>query len=165
VESHGGRISAYSKNLERKGEHGLKLILTFPVYAQTLQEEDGRKHPIVLIKDSMENLADVIRVFRNVKVTPHVVQSAADLNPEDFPPETMTVLVNARAMAAGFPKLAAYGRLYLLSHHERNLYVLDHGKGNRPEAFSEEYVVTRLMRRGTARKRMREREVYQSAVA
>jgi signal transduction histidine kinase len=165
VESHGGRISAYSKNLERKGEHGLKLILTFPVYAQTLQEEDGRKHPIVLIKDSMENLADVIRVFRNVKVTPHVVQSAADLNPEDFPPETMTVLVNARAMAAGFPKLAAYGRLYLLSHHERNLYVLDHGKGNRPEAFSEEYVVTRLMRRGAARRRMREREVYQSAAA
>lgn len=165
VESLGGRISAYSKNLARKGDHGLKLILTFPVYAQTLLEEGQRKHPIVLIKDSMDNLADLIRVFQNVKVNPYVIQSADELNEEDFPTETMTVIVNAKTMAASFTKLAAYSRLFMVSHHERNLYILDHGKGNRPDSFSEEYVVNRLLRRGVARPRIRERETHHSPAA
>jgi len=165
VESHGGRISAYSKNLGRKGEHGLKLILTFPVYAQNMLEEAGRKHPIVIIKDSMDNIADVIRVFQNVKVNPFIVQSISDLNEDAFPSESMTVLVTAKAMAANFTKLAAYPLLYMVSRHERNLYILDHGKGNRPEAFSEEYVVKRFLRRGAQRQRIREREVHTPAAA
>jgi signal transduction histidine kinase len=160
VESMGGRISAYSKNLARKGDHGLKLILTFPVYAQNILEESRRKHPIVLIKDSMDNLADIIRVFQNVKVNPFVIQSADELNEEEFPTENMTVIVNAKTMAADFTKLAAYSRLFMVSNHERNLYILDHGKGNRPDAFSEEYVVNRILRRGVLRQRIRERETH-----
>lgn len=160
VESLGGRISAYSKNLVRKGDHGLKLILTFPVYAQNMLEESRRKHPIVLIKDSMDNLADVIRVFQNVKVNPFVIQGADELNEEEFPTESMTVIVNAKTMAANFTKLAAYPRLFMVSHHERNLYILDHGKGNRPDAFSEDYVVNRILRRGALRQRIREREAH-----
>jgi two-component sensor histidine kinase len=159
VESHGGRISAYSKNLARKGEHGLRLILTFPVFAQNMVEESNRKHPIVLIKDSMDNLADVIRVFQNVKVNPYVVQGIEELTEEEFPPDSVTVLVNAKAMAANFKKLSAYPQLCMVSHHERNLFILDHGRGNRPEAFSEEYVITKLLRRPVQRKRIRERAV------
>jgi signal transduction histidine kinase len=165
VESHGGRISAYSKNLLRKGDHGLKLILTFPVYAQNMLEESRRKHPIVLIKESMDNVADVIRVFQNVKVNPYVIQGVDELNAEDFPPEAVTVMVNAKTMAANFTKLAAYPWLCMVSHHERNLYILDHGRGNRPEAFSEEYVVSRLLRRSLPRQRIRERETHHSPVA
>jgi signal transduction histidine kinase len=163
VESHGGRISAYSKNLARKGDHGLKLILTFPVFAQNMSEDSQRKHPIVLIKDSMDNLADVIRVFQNVKVNPYVIQGIEELNEEDFPPDSMTVLVNARTMAANFTRLAGYPWLCMVSHHERNLYILDHGRGNRPEAFSEEYVVNRFLRRNPLRRRMREREAQPAA--
>jgi signal transduction histidine kinase len=162
VESLGGRISAYSKNLVRKGEHGLKLILTFPVYAQNMLEESRRKHPIVLIKDSMDNLGDVIRVFQNVKVNPFVIQGADELNEDEFPTDSMTVIVNAKAMAANFTKLAVYPRLFMVSHHERNLYILDHGKGNRPDAFSEDYVVNRILRRGALRQRIRERETHHS---
>ena len=165
VEGHGGRISAYSKNQVRKGEFGLKLILTFPMYAQNMLEDDRRKHPIILVTESMDNLADVIRVFQNVRVNPYVVKRADDLNETDFHCESMAVLVNAKALAANFRRLAAYPHLYMLSPHERSLYILDHGRGNRPEAFSEEYVVTRLLRRGNTRQRNREREVHQSSVA
>jgi hypothetical protein len=119
----------------------------------------------VLIKESMDNIADVIRVFQNVKVNPYVIQDADELNEEDFPPETMTVIVTAKAMAANFTKLAAYPWLYMVSHHERNLYILDHGRGNSPDAFSEEYVVTRLLRRSAPRQRIREREVHHSSAA
>jgi hypothetical protein len=53
----------------------------------------------------------------------------------------------------------------MVSHHERNLYILDHGKGNRPDAFSEEYVVSRILRRGGTRHRIRERETHHSSFA
>jgi signal transduction histidine kinase len=158
VESHGGKISAYSKNLARKGDHGLKLIMTFPLYAENMAEALDRKHPIVLVKSGMDNLPDLIRVFQNVKVTPYIVQDADALNETDFPPETFTVLVGAKAMAEKFTRLSVYPRLCLVSHHERNLYVLDYGRGNRPDVFSEEYVITRLLPKATPRARLRERQ-------
>lgn len=160
VESHGGKISAYSRNLGRAGERGLKLIMSFPVYAQNLAEEAGRKHPIVLVKDGMDNFTDIIRIFQNVKVTPHIVQSAADLKDADLPQDSLTVLVSARSMASDFTVLSAYPRLCLVSHHERNLYVLDYGRGNRPEVFSEEYIISRIVRRTSSRLRLRERQVH-----
>lgn len=160
VESHGGKISAYSKNLARKGEHGLKLIMTFPVYALSMAEEAQRKYPIVLVKDGMDNLPDIIRVFQNVKVSPIIVQSADDIGDAELPPDSLTVIVSAKTMASRFTSLSQYPMLCLVSHHERNLYVLDSGRGNRPEVFSEEYVISRLLRRVSPRTRLRERQVH-----
>jgi hypothetical protein len=158
VENHGGRISAYSKNLAKKGEHGLKLIITFPIYAEHIAEESQRKHPVVIVKDGMENMADLIRVFRNIRVTPNIVATVEELNEPEFAPESIIVMVSAKTMAAHFTRLAAYPRLCLVSHHERNPYILDHGRGNRPEMFSEEYVLTRMLRRNVPRVRLRERQ-------
>lgn len=157
VESHGGRISAYSKNLARKGEHGLKLIMTFPIYAQNMMEEEQRKHPIAIVKGGMDNLQDLIRVFQNVKVNPYIFQTVQDLKEADFPPDSISVLVSANTMAANFTKLVSYPLLSMVSHHERNLYILDHGRGNRPDVFSEEYVINRLVRKSFHRTRQRER--------
>jgi signal transduction histidine kinase len=163
VESHGGRISAYSKNLAGKGEHGLKLIMTFPVFAQNMAEESRRKHPIVVIKEGMDNLPELIRVFQNVKVNPYFIQDVQELNEAEFPPEGMSVLVSAKTMASRFTTLASYPWLFLASHHERNLYILDHGRGSRPQVFSEEYVVSRLLRKSAHRPRIRERQHHLAA--
>ena len=51
--------------------------MSFPVYAQNMTEEAQRKHPIVLVKEGMDNLPDIIRVFQNVKVNPYIVQGAS----------------------------------------------------------------------------------------
>ncbi|MDB5050316.1 MAG: histidine kinase [Fibrobacteres bacterium] len=158
VESHGGRISAYSKNLGKKEEHGLKLIITFPIYAEHIEEEARRKHPIVVVKDGMDNMSDLIRVFQNIRVNPSIVPSVNELLDPEYAPDAVTVLVSAKTMAANFTKLAVYPQLCLVSHHERNQYVLDHGKGSRPEMFSEEYVLNRLLRRQLPRVRMKERQ-------
>jgi len=160
VESHGGKIRAYSKNLLRKGDNGLKLIMTFPIYADNMAEEASRKRPIVLIKDGMDNFTDLIGVFQNVKVNPYIIADIQDLDEDDFPTDTMTVLVATKTMAANFTKLAAYPWLCLVSNHGGNPYILDHGRGNRPELFSEEYVVTRMLRRAVQRKRIRERQYH-----
>ena len=158
VESHGGRISAYSKNLAKKDEHGLKLIITFPVYAQNLDEDAKQKHPIVVVKDGMDNMSDLIRVFQNIRINPSIVHSVGELEGPEFSPETVTVLVSAKTMADNFTRLAAYPQLCLVSHHARNVYVLDHGRGNRPEMFSEEYVLNRMLRKSAPRARIKERQ-------
>jgi signal transduction histidine kinase len=160
VESHGGRISAYSKNKPNTQEHGLKLVLTFPAYSENMAQETHQKYPIVLIKDGMGNLPDLIRVFQNLAITPYIIQDTADLNDADFPPERITVIVGAQTMATHFSKLSHYERLCLVSQHEKSLYILDHGRGNHPEIFSEEYVLTKLIRSrdSIARSRMRERQ-------
>jgi signal transduction histidine kinase len=158
VEGHGGRISAYSKNLAKKGEHGLKMIMTFPAYAQASGEDAKRKHPIVVVKDGMDNLPDLIRVFQNICVNPHVVQNVEELTDPEFAPGLVTVMVSAKAMAANFTRLAAFPQLCLVSHHRGNLYVLDHGRGNRAEVFSEEYVLNRMLQRILPRSRTRIRE-------
>ena len=163
VESHGGKISAYSKNLTPKGGSGLKLIMCFPVYAQSLAEEATRKHPIVLVKGGMDNLADLIRIFQNVRVNPYIVQDASEIKDLEIPQDTLTVLVSAKTLASGFTVLSQYPRLCLVSHHERNLHILDYGRGNRPEVFSEEYVVSRLVRKNPPRTRLRERQVHMLA--
>lgn len=156
VEGHGGKISAYSKNLARKNEHGLKLILTFPVFDHAMGQEAQKKHPIVLIKDGMDNLPEIIRIFQNLRVNPHIIQDVLDLNDVDHPPDSITVMVSTKTMASGFTKLAPYPRLCMMSHHLRNLYVLDHGRGNMPEVFSEEYVLSRLLRKVPPRLRERQ---------
>jgi hypothetical protein len=163
VESHGGRISAYSKNLSKMGGHGLKLIITFPIYADKIAEEANRKHPIVVVREGMDNLPDLVRVFQNLRVTPSIVLSVGDLNEAEYAPEAFTVMVSAKTMAANFRKLSVYPQLCLVSHHDRNQYVLDHGRGSRPEVFSEEYVVTRMLRRQVPRARFRERQHQQVA--
>ena len=165
VEGHGGKISAYSKNLSGAGDHGLKVILTFPSYSQSIAEATLRKHPIVVVKEGMNNLTDIIRVFQNVGVSPHIVQDTEDLNPVDFPHDSMTVIASTEAMAARFPKLSAFPRLCLVSRHEGNLYILDHRRSRRPEAFSEEYVLGSLLaqKAAAAKPRMRERQHHQFA--
>ncbi len=145
VESHGGKISAYSKNHPHSSEQGLKLVLTFPAYTENVIEVTQQKYPIVLIKEGIDKLPDLIRVFQNIAITPYFIQDVADLNESDFPPETMTVIVSAPSMATKFPKLSQYPRLCIVSQHETNLYILDQGRSSHPEIFSEEYVLSNLI--------------------
>jgi hypothetical protein len=162
VESHGGKISAYSKNAGRGDEHGLKLIMSFPLYSQNIAEEARRKHPIVLLKDGIGNLPEIIRVFQNVKVSPCIIQSVEEIEGLEFAPEHLTILVSPETLASRFASLSAY-RICIVSLHKGHLYALDHDRGNRPEVFSEEYVVTKLVRRSTPRMHYRERQANMAA--
>jgi hypothetical protein len=167
VESHGGKISAYSKNHTKSGEHGLKLVLTFPAYAESVVEATQQKYPIVLIKEGMSNLSDMIRVFQNIAITPYFIQDVADLKESDFPPDTMTVIVSAQTMATRFSKFSQYPRLCIISQYESNLYIMDQGRSIHPEIFSEEYVLNNLIhkRHMAPRTKLRERQPQLASLA
>jgi len=83
IESHGGCISAYSKNVLGNESHGLILNISFPLYSQVRNVQAGKfdvKDPIILIKEGVKNLADIIRVFQNVMVNPCIFQRAEDID-------------------------------------------------------------------------------------
>jgi signal transduction histidine kinase len=94
VESHGGYISAYSKNLMEGGDHGLVLNVSFPTYSQPNTQTDIPKQNIVLVKEGIENIGPVIRVFQNVHFTPRIVQSLSDVDGREFSMGKMMVLAN-----------------------------------------------------------------------
>jgi hypothetical protein len=85
VESHGGYISAYSKNVLSDKEHGLMLNIAFPVFENEDSEVESEKDMVVLIKEGVENLSQIIRVFQNVFVNPFIVQSVNDIDLKKMP--------------------------------------------------------------------------------
>ncbi len=145
VESHGGKISAYSKNMEKSGEHGMKLIMTFPAYVESMRDQKQTKYPIVIVKEGMEELSILIRVFQNLAITPYIIQNVTDLNENEFPTSMMTVIVGSKALTTQFKTISHYLKICVVSRYETSLYILDHGMGNSPEIFSEEYVLSNLI--------------------
>jgi hypothetical protein len=158
MESHGGRISVYSKNLTPGEETGLRFQLTFPNYDPDSVAETERKYPIIVVKESLPKLQDLIRVFQNVRITPYFVQDVPELLQQNFTPNGVMVLMNPALMAQEFSKLTQYSKICLVSEHRGALFILDHARGKRPQLFSEEFVLQYLIPRQPAALRGRQGE-------
>jgi signal transduction histidine kinase len=144
IESHGGRISAYSKNLEKNGEHGLELHIVFPVYSEHEGQEDDKKN-ILLIKEGIESLDVLLRVFQNVRVKPYILQEAQELDRKDYPVGNLKILGTAESIKKISDLHSGYKKLFLLSYHGKVLYALEKDAKNIPEVFSEEFIISRLL--------------------
>lgn len=152
VEGHGGRISAYSKNVRGDGSHGVKFQLAFPRYAADEDASKDSKQPVVLVKDGIDNLQHVIRILQNVHVNPYVVQTVEEVRQDRFSPEEISIVASAATINRLSGRQPAYRHLHLLSSSESILYSLDlsQGHSSSPEVFSEEYVLSRLLPEQTA---------------
>ncbi|MBD3393280.1 MAG: GHKL domain-containing protein, partial [Chitinivibrionales bacterium] len=145
VESHGGRISAYSKNLQDTGEHGLRIEMAFPLYDEPEDTGSDTKDPVVLLKDGIEGLDAVIRVLQNVRMNPYVMQQADELATRPETGDSLCVLGNADNIARVSRFASRNNRLFVLSHHKGSLYALRAGANELPAHFSEEFVLSRLV--------------------
>ncbi len=145
IESHGGRISLYSKNLlENSDQHGVKFQIAFPNFTEDTIKELDRKHPIFVIKAGLPDIAGVIRVFQNVYVTPYFVQDIDELLQKNFQREAITILASAETIKSHHAKLRGFGKLCLINHHNGSLFVFEHGGNKMPVHFSEDYVMNHL---------------------
>ncbi len=145
VESHGGRISAYSKNVANPAEHGLVLQLTFPRYYEGVQVV-MRKYPIILVKEGLSCLDKIIRVFQNVQVNPYIVQNLADLEYKEFKQESMKVLLNTKQIQPQTYKKIDEKKWFLISDYQNSPYILEGTSADaKPQVFSEEYIISHLV--------------------
>ncbi len=145
VESHGGYINAYSKNLLNNGTNGLVLNMAFPIYDKDIKEIEDKKDPVVLIKDGVENLANIIRVFQNVMVTPYIVQKADEIDVKDMSLEKTAVYASTDGIDKFRKKFGNYGNTHALVYGSKNIvFVVNETKDKSIQAFSEKYVLENL---------------------
>ncbi len=163
IENHGGKISAYSKNLGKQGERGLRMMITIPIFEKELQSWN-EKYPIVVIKDGMENLPSLIRVFQNVRVTPYLFQHSEEMDKHKFPPEKITVFLSTSAAAKQFAAISDYKKVILVSNHKKNLYVLDNKPDAIPEIFSEQFILEYLAKEHNAPKAAMPKQVTRKKI-
>lgn len=145
IEVHGGHISAYSKNVVEKGEHGLSLHITFPRY-EIEHIELPEKNDIVLIKDGIKNLANIIKVFQNVLINPHVMQNIAELEQQSFEKPNITVIATPNQLALLRTRNNNDAQAFAIVEGVNNLPFIVPENGNEfPALFSEEYLLKKVM--------------------
>jgi signal transduction histidine kinase len=145
VESHGGYINAYSKNLLNNGMQGLVLNMAFPIYNNDIQDVEDKKDPVVLIKDGIENLANIIRVFQNVMVTPYIVQKADEIDLKEMALEKTAIYASTDSLEKFRNKFGKSGNTHALVHGSKNImFVVNETKDKNIQAFSERYVLENL---------------------
>ena len=145
IESHGGYISAYSKNVLNDGSHGLILNIAFPLFGKEKPEEPDKKDPVLLIKEGIENLAQIIHIFQNVSITPYIVQRVEDIDSKKIPLETSAVYASTGSLDRFKKKFGAFGTTHALVGEEKNIvFVVNETKDKTVHAFSEKYVLENL---------------------
>ena len=80
IESHGGHITAYTRNGLMSGNHGLQLNISLPQFTDDPKMQDGGPATIVFVKNGFENPGALLQVFSNVNIFPLTVQSAEELD-------------------------------------------------------------------------------------
>jgi signal transduction histidine kinase len=145
VESHGGYINAYSKNLLNDGSRGLILIMAFPIFSENIKELEGKKDPVVLIKEGVEDLAHIIRVFRNVMVTPYIFQKPDEIDSKKILLEKTAVYASPDTIDKFRKKFGDFGHTHALVHGAQNAVFVINGENDRTlHAFSEKYILENL---------------------
>ncbi len=143
IEAHGGRISALSKNTLGEGQHGVIFNIVFPTYAAPT----GHKDDIVFIKNSLGNLAEVIRVFQNVFVSPHVIESADELTTDNFIPQNCRVVAAPEVVADIVSRNLGYQCYSVVKSDDGIPRVVGSPPDRFEGLFSEEFILEKLLRK------------------
>jgi signal transduction histidine kinase len=145
VEIHGGYISAYSKNILDSRTHGLTINIAFPIYNNETIKSLDQKDFVLLIKDGVENLAQVIRIFQNVLVTPYIVQRVDDIDGKRIPLEKSAIYASMNSIDQYKRKYGTHGITHILVKGEKNsVFVVNETKDARINTFSENYILENL---------------------
>lgn len=146
IESHGGYISAYTKNVLNNGTHGLVLNIAFPVYNEEIQQPSDKKDLVVLIKEGVENLAQVIRIFQNVLIMPYIIQRVEDIDVKKIPIEKSAIYASTKNIEIFKKKFSNHsGTTHVLVGGTKNVvFVVNEIKNKTLYTFSENYLLENL---------------------
>jgi signal transduction histidine kinase len=148
IESHGGCISVYSKNTLRNGTHGLIFNISFPIYAEArkpLPEKSEIRDPIILIKEGVENLAHIIRVFQNVMVNPYIVQRAEEIDEKKLPGSNPAIYASMESIEVLKKRCIEQKNLHALVNGIKDVVFVAHEiKKEAIKTFSENYILEHL---------------------
>ncbi len=147
IESHGGHVSAYTKNIMGGDIHGLSFNIAFPIYNETGKKKTEEKDNVIFIKQDIKNLASVIKAFQNVSVNPHIMQTVKDIEDMDLFKRNTAIV----ASPASINQIRnRYGNRYklhtLLESTRHGILVTNESEKNTLKMFSEAYVIDNLLK-------------------
>jgi hypothetical protein len=138
IESHGGKISAYSKNFNGDDAHGLIMHILFPSFDDPGRERAQTKAPLVLLPDAMDDLEGVLRILGNAALAPYVVNRLDELEASGTTMHGKTLLFSSRSKLLSQVRPQAMGQVALITSHHRQLYITGQAVGGQTELFTEE---------------------------
>lgn len=141
IEGHGGYISAYSKNILNNNTHGLFFTIALPVYTEEKNRIIDKKDQVILIKDKLENLSSIIRVFQNIQVNPHIFQSVDDINFKKMDLETFTVFGSPFSIRSFLKKVDNTGKSHMLTCDNHGTTFVVNENLKTIHVLSEKYVI------------------------
>jgi signal transduction histidine kinase len=150
IEAHGGSISIVSHNHLSQNKTGLIITLTFPAYAEFDQRDPDRKDKLILVKERIEELPEVIRVLRNVCVNPHVLLQAKEVHADTYPPGEYTIVGDRDTIAEIHIRDPRYRCFSIVKSSRWGLFAVAPESEGTTGVFSEEFVLTNLVQRAPA---------------
>ncbi|NLE00730.1 MAG: HAMP domain-containing histidine kinase [Fibrobacter sp.] len=143
IEVHGGYISAYSRNNSETGSHGFSLHITFP--AENIIDKKDNKSNIILIKNGINDLTSVLRVFHNMHLSPSLVQNAFEIDTRAVSIEEVLVIASPTALNQFRSRFQNSGNVFALVEGSENmLYVIDEKAESQPTLFCEEFLFNQI---------------------
>lgn len=146
IESHGGHISAYSKNLINDNNHGLILNISFPLYDDTGDTETEKKDNVVFIKEDIKDLVKVIKIFQNISLNPHILQSVKDLDEKSIINDSTLIIASPKSVQHLLQKSGFCCKTHTLVDSRQGLMVIDDINNPTLQIFSEAYILANFQK-------------------
>lgn len=143
IEAHGGYISAYTKNGDESGSHGLLYNIIIPSLHITEEAQPLKKHNVIIVKEGIDRIKDLFTIFQRVHFRPHIVQSVHDL--KNFEPLPHYILIISD-MKNDIPlNDTFYSCLYILKQCHKKFYIVNDSHHSKPQLFSEVFILHHLV--------------------
>lgn len=144
VEGHGGRISAYSKNLAHDGRTGLVINMTFPLCTENSAPFSSEGVHVVLVKEGLNDPQAVQGMFRSLKKDPIILENLNKKPDLDLSKQGVLVVASALIPSIRIRECFPKARVCLLGENGGRIYALPEQNGAFPESLSEELIVKLL---------------------
>jgi len=145
VESHGGRISAYSDPAGQSAERGTRIMMSFPNFHERQNEGADNSVRVVLVRNQLEAVDPLLHLLRNICVSPVLVDNLVELHRLRELSHKTLVLASAQTVTQNYPVFRDFPHMGLVSQMPNALFVLDYAQGRLPKQLTEEYLFLRLM--------------------
>lgn len=143
VEAHGGHINAYTKNSTTQNVSGMVMNLTFPLFDTDKSVSLSKQKNLILVKENLDGLANIIRVFQNVNIQPTVIQNASELEKFESSGSYYYLIANPNTASLIKKNFPGFQKICTVQAVCNCIYAIDKPECS-PEPFSEEFVLTKL---------------------
>jgi hypothetical protein len=140
VESHGGRICAYTKNILGPEQHGLIIQVILPRDRGDTPEDNQPQPKLILISEGLCGIPKIKTTCRNLGILPHEFDAVASVPTRVLRGEYRIILCSAAIKE----KLDARESVYTLFEREGVLLAQSDSPAGQPRLFTEELVAQEI---------------------